>query len=1209
VKVAEFSVDFLTNVAQLQSELTRVKRLVGETVGQASSEQRSLARETDRLIASLEREAATVGKTRDEIRDMDIANKLAALSSRDLTDRADRLRAAQMALAAAQTGVVRVNGQSRAGFQQLSFQLGDVATQYASGTSAAIIFAQQSGQVVQAIGLISGGAATATTAFGRFIGFLGGPWGQILTAGAVLISAIASSSDKASDAQGRHQKAAESLTDAIAAMNEQLGRAVQTQEQERVATLNSANAKLADAQAERTRLDAYIATQEQRLRQSRAGFGMGNTGTFNVVPLAQQLAIEKLIEANERLRVRNAQDLAKAQQNVTFARIPILQAEAAATERVTAATQAHDRAIGRLNDQLVSHAISERDYVAGVTQANAVLKAAQDADKSAAEAKRGHTKELREHEKAQKAVEKAAKEAAETADRIAQQDQIRAMERAEATRKLLSDLSALNVTGLLTKGSAFDAGATTQQINAILDARGPMKQMIDDENESIRKQNLLWQDTLNVVDGLTDVVGGDLARAISGLLPLLDRAKDAFKGTSEMAKLAAGAGIGGVAAGAVGGNALAGAAGGALGGKLGSGLTSSIEKLIPGLGQFAGPIGSLAGGLLGGVVGGLFSKTKKASATIEVIAGEAMTASISGNSSKLKAVAGSLADSLIGGLTSIADQLGGSLTDSLRVSIGQRKDTYRVDLTGAGRTKNMPSFKTEEEAVAYAIQSVIQRGAITGLSAAEQTLLKGKGDLQTQLQKALSFQGVFDELKQRTDPVGYAMDQIAKEFDGLNAIFKEAGASADDYAKLQQLRTLKEQEAQAQAEKAIEDNSERLGLERQLLEAQNDTAALRKLDLDALLPVNRALQEQIWALQDQQAAAAAAAQAAQEAAAAEKALADQRTSLQRQIMELEGRTAEIRALDLAAMDASLRPLQERIWALQDEAAAAQAAAQKEQELAAERDRIAQQRYDLETTLLQLQDKTAELRARELAQLDPSNRALQELIWKLQDQKEAAEAAAQAEDERKQAAEEAERARQQAAIDAANKAKGLADAWRSVGDSIMDEINRIRGITSGGQTFASLQGQFNAAITAARAGDQAAASSLPGLSQSLLEAAANAATSRQELDRIQAQTAAQLETVYALIQKATNASDKVTDKVLGTSEDDRAASNWWSSYGKPANDQMIKEMQALRKEVVQLRDENAAGHAANASANNRTAKILDNVTSQGGGDTISIQAAA
>lgn len=56
--------------------------------------------------------------------------------------------------------------------------------------------------------------------------------------------------------------------------------------------------------------------------------------------------------------------------------------------------------------------------------------------------------------------------------------------------------------------------------------------------------------------------------------------------------------------------------------------------------------------------------------------------------------------------------------------------------------------------------------------------------------------------------------------------------------------------------------------------------------------------------------------------------------------------------------------------------------------------ILAERYGLETRLLELQGNTSALRARELALLDPSNRALQKMIWSLED---AAEAATKAQD--------------------------------------------------------------------------------------------------------------------------------------------------------------------------------------------------------------------
>jgi hypothetical protein len=74
--------------------------------------------------------------------------------------------------AAARNNATRA--QTRAGFQQLSFQFGDIAQQVALGTRYSVIFAQQSGQVIQAMQLM-GGEGNA------FLKFLGGPWGLALS--------------------------------------------------------------------------------------------------------------------------------------------------------------------------------------------------------------------------------------------------------------------------------------------------------------------------------------------------------------------------------------------------------------------------------------------------------------------------------------------------------------------------------------------------------------------------------------------------------------------------------------------------------------------------------------------------------------------------------------------------------------------------------------------------------------------------------------------------------------------------------------------------------------------------------------------------------------------------------------------------------------------------------------------------------------------
>lgn len=240
--------------------------------------------------------------------------------------------------------------------------------------------------------------------------------------------------------------------------------------------------------------------------------------------------------------------------------------------------------------------------------------------------------------------------------------------------------------------------------------------------------------------------------------------------------------------------------------------------------------------------------------------------------------------------------------------------------------------------------------------------------------------------------------------------------------------------------------------------------------------------------------------------------------------------------------------------------------------------IASERANLQRQLLELQGDTAAIRALDLSKLDASNRALQQQIWAIQDAKEAAKAA----DE-------------------------LRQAWKSVGDSIMDEVKRIRGLdgVGGGNSFAALMGQFNAATAAARGGDMDAAKSLPQLSQALLTAAAAAATSQQELARVQAQTAASLEATNSAIAALSASGADTTSAALLAA----AATNSAATVQTPANDDLVVELQALRSEVTKLREENNSGHAANASANNKTAKILGDVTQQSGGDAISMVEAA
>jgi hypothetical protein len=140
---------------------------------------------------------------------------------------------------------------------------------------------------------------------------------------------------------------------------------------------------------------------------------------------------------------------------------------------------------------------------------------------------------------------------------------------------------------------------------------------------------------------------------------------------------------------------------------------------------------------------------------------------------------------------------------------------------------------------------------------------------------------------------------------------------------------------------------------------------------------------------------AAAGNQATEALRSAADILRERQGLERQLLQLQGDTAALRALDRAALDQSNRALFDHVQALQDNQAAAQAATESERTLAAERERISQERQGLERQLLQLQGDTVALRALDRAALNEGNRALFDRVTALRESQAAESAAAEA----------------------------------------------------------------------------------------------------------------------------------------------------------------------------------------------------------------------
>jgi hypothetical protein len=377
-----------------------------------------------------------------------------------------------------------------------------------------------------------------------------------------------------------------------------------------------------------------------------------------------------------------------------------------------------------------------------------------------------------------------------------------------------------------------------------------------------------------------------------------------------------------------------------------------------------------------------------------------------------------------------------------------------------------------------------------------------------------------------------------------SAIGDAAGSLADALDKLANpIRTV-----QDIAQSIFNLQKESSSLQVQLLQAKGDTpgaqALQRTIDTAGLTDAEVAIYDYNQSLRAQIDALTSATQA-------EQAAAQQRYDLETQLLQLQGDTAALRERELATLDPTNRAIQEQIYALQDQQSAAEAAAQAAQdaanaqaELAAKAQAIAQERYGLETQLLQLQGDTAALRQRELDALDPTNRALLQQIFALEDA---------------QAAEEKRTAALQKAKDAAQQ---IRDEWVQVAQSLTDEAKRIRGVMVAEST-AGLTTQFAILTAQARALDKNAAASLPGAAEALLANAETTARSRADLMTVRGQVAQSLEITAGQL-TALSAGQQTVEELRGLRADFKASNERQSKHEA--------KVATLEKRVADVLDE-------------------------------------
>ena len=253
------------------------------------------------------------------------ARDLVSRGAISLDQYCDKLRLEQRELNAVAGAGGRANaaaGAQKAGLQQLGFQLNDTVTSLASGSKATTVFAQQSGQFIQAIQLMSGGTSAFAT-------FMGGPWGIALTVGLIALGPLVSKLLEESEASKEAKKAADEHRKAVLELADAQGKAIQTAERKQALDVAEIRLQLDAAAATRVRTQALLEQARANLQsaQRRIEEGGGDEAAGAGARFEGQVAdLDRQLAAN-------AAQIAKLQRGVDlgFARMIAQRAEAAST--------------------------------------------------------------------------------------------------------------------------------------------------------------------------------------------------------------------------------------------------------------------------------------------------------------------------------------------------------------------------------------------------------------------------------------------------------------------------------------------------------------------------------------------------------------------------------------------------------------------------------------------------------------------------------------------------------------------------------------------------------------------------------------------------------------------------------------------------------------------------------------------------------------
>ncbi len=263
----------------------------------------------------------------------------------------DRLQIELMGAARGHQAVATTSAQNSNALKVLSFQVNDIATGFASGMPPMMIFAQQGSQVVQAFQMMEGGG-------GKFLSFLGGPWGMGLTAAVTVLLPLIANSELFRDR----------LAEAVKKLKDQ---AQATRESDAAQRMfgNTLEGAIAKQRKMNTELEKELSTRQKinKIKVAEAGQGVAtakaNLDAARNDPELNSHTISTRVAARQRVKDAETGYL-DAQTTERLAQIPNLKLQAAAlADPKEAARQRYDTNSASLANKFKLGLLNPSEYI------------------------------------------------------------------------------------------------------------------------------------------------------------------------------------------------------------------------------------------------------------------------------------------------------------------------------------------------------------------------------------------------------------------------------------------------------------------------------------------------------------------------------------------------------------------------------------------------------------------------------------------------------------------------------------------------------------------------------------------------------------------------------------------------------------------------------------------------------------------------------